>query len=88
MIFIILVIVLSMAITIVRAALGPTAYDRILAVNVFGTLTVVFIVLLSEFLQAYDYVDVALVYGLINFIATIALLKYFRYGSFNDKENE
>lgn len=73
-------IVIAMAIALVRAYLGPTIYDRILAVNLFGTITVLFISMFGFMTGRPDFLDIALVYALINFIATIAVLKFFEYG--------
>ncbi len=69
-----------MLLTLVRALLGPSLYDRILAINSFGTLTVLFIAAIGFLTGRPDFLDVALVYALINFIGTIALLKFFQYG--------
>ena len=69
-----------MAMALLRAYLGPTLYDRILAVNVFGTKTVLMIAVLGFLMGRPDFLDIALLYALINFIGTIAVLKFFRYG--------
>ena len=73
-------ILLTMALAIARALLGPTVYDRILAINMFGTKTVLFIALLAAVAGRGDYLDIALVYAMINFLGTVAVLKFFRYG--------
>lgn len=68
----------TMALALTRALLGPTVWDRIVAVNVFGTKTVLLVALIS-FVMGHDlFIDVALVYALINFIAIIAVLKLVR----------
>lgn len=69
-----------MALAISRALLGPTIYDRILAVNLFGTKTVLLIAVISVFAGRPDYLDIALVYALINFVSVIGVLRYFEYG--------
>jgi multicomponent Na+:H+ antiporter subunit F len=69
-------ILVVMAMALARALAGPTVYDRILAVNTFGTLTVALIAVLGFLTARPDFLDIALVYGLINFIATIAVTKY------------
>ena len=79
----IVVLLFNMALILWRAMRGPTAYDRLLAVNVFGTHTVLTIALLAFLNDDMAYLDMALLYGLINFIATIALLRYFKYRSFS-----
>lgn len=72
-------VLLTMLLALIRALLGPTVYDRLLAVNMFGTLTVL-IIALSGFLTGRpDFLDIALVYALINFIGTVAVLKFFEY---------
>lgn len=80
------VLLMGMAMLLVRAMRGPTAYDRILATNIFGTVTVLGIALLSGLDNSSMLLDVALLYGLINFTATIVLLRYFKYGSFDDRD--
>ena len=69
-----------MALAVARALFGPTIYDRILAVNLFGTKTVLLIAVMSVFAGRPDYLDIALVYALINFISIIGVLRYFEYG--------
>lgn len=73
-------LLLGMLLTLVRALLGSTVYDRILAVNVFGTITVLFLTVHGFFRGRPDFLDLALVYALINFIGTVAILKFFEYG--------
>ena len=74
-------IIVAMGLALIRAFIGPTLYDRILAVNMFGTKTVLIIAVLGFLMGRPDFLDIALVYALINFIGVIALLKYFKYGS-------
>ncbi len=71
-----LAILLIMALTLWRAVMGPTVYDRILAVNAFGTLTVLLIAVFGFLTERPEFLDIALVYALINFIGTIAVCKY------------
>lgn len=73
-------ILVSMALALVRALLGPTVYDRVLAVNTFGTKTVLLIAVLGFLTHRPEFLDLALAYALINFIGTIAVLKFFEYG--------
>ena len=81
-------ILMSMACVILRGIVGPSRYDRLLAANAFGTNVVVAIVLLSVLVDNMMFLDVALVYGLINFVSTIALLKYAKYGSFGQQARD
>jgi multicomponent Na+:H+ antiporter subunit F len=74
-------ILLTMALTLTRALRGPSLFDRILAVNMFGTSTVLGIAILGFVTDRPAFLDIALVYALISFITTIATLKYFEYGT-------
>ena len=73
-------LLVTMALALARGMLGPTVYDRILAINGFGTKTVLVIAVYGFFTARPDFLDIALVYALINFIGTIAVLKFFEYG--------
>ena len=73
-----LTIFLTMGLALARALLGPTVYDRIVAVNVFGTKTVLLVALITYLTGNSDLIDVALVYALINFIAIVTVLKLVR----------
>ena len=79
-----LLVVMSLA--LVRALLGPTVYDRILAVNVFGTKTVLMIAVICFAFGRPEFLDIALVYALINFVSVIGVLRYFEYRSANRAE--
>ncbi len=72
-------VLVTMALAIFRSIKGPTVYDRILAVNAFGTLTVVLISVYGFLSGRPDFLDLALVYALINFIGTIAVSKYVEF---------
>ena len=74
-------VVLAMALVLARAILGPTLYDRVLAVNSFGTKTVLLLGLVGFLTGRPDFLDIALLYALINFVGTIAILKFFRYAA-------
>lgn len=73
-------ILVSMALVVIRALLGPTVFDRILAVNTFGTKTVIMLAVIGFVTGRPDWVDLSLVFALINFIGTVAALKFFEYG--------
>ncbi len=74
-----LAVLVTMGMTLVRALLGPTIYDRVLAVNTFGTATALLIAVLGFLIGRPDFLDLALVYALINFIGTIAVLKFLKF---------
>lgn len=71
-----LAILIVMMLAIIRGMVGPTLYDRILAVNMFGTKTVLMIALLGFVMGRPEFLDIAIVYALINFISVIAVLRY------------
>lgn len=73
---------LALGLTLIRTLIGPTLYDRVLAVNSFGTKTVLLLGLLGFYMGRPDFLDLAILYALINFVATIAVLKFVRYRSF------
>lgn len=79
-------IVVGMALALARAVLGPTTYDRILAINAHGTKTVLLIAVIGFLSGRPDFLDLALVYALINFIGTLAALKFFKYGRLGDHQ--
>jgi len=68
----------AMALALIRALLGPTVYDRILAVNMFGTKTVLLLSVIAFLYGRPDFLDLALAYALINFIGVLAVLEFFR----------
>ncbi len=70
-------LLITMALTLWRALVGPTQFDRLLAVNSFGTKTVLLIAVYGFLTGRPDFLDIALVYALINFLGTIAVLKFF-----------
>ena len=71
-----LAILVVMMMAIIRAFMGPTTYDRVLAVNMFGTKTVLLISLLGFLMGRPEFLDIAIVYALINFISVIGVLRY------------
>lgn len=72
-------LLVAMAMALTRALLGPTVYDRILAVNALGTKTLLMIAVVGFLTQRPEFLDIALVYALINFISTIAVTKFVQY---------
>lgn len=77
-------ILAAMVLVMIRLVKGPTLYDRVLAVNSFGTHTVLLIGVVGFWNGRPDFLDIALLYALINFVGTIAVLKFFRYRAIGD----
>lgn len=81
-------LLIVMALALIRAFVGPTLYDRILAVNNFGTKTVLLIAVIGFLGGRPEFLDIAIVYALINFISVIAVLRFFEYASSRKIEEE
>lgn len=71
-----------------RALAGPTVFDRLLAANTIGTLAVLIIATHGFLAGRPEFLDLAIVYGLLNIVGTIAVLKFFRSGSLGDVDGE
>ena len=78
-------IVVTMALALFRATRGPTTFDRILALNMFGTGTVLLIAVVGFLFERPEWTDLAMIYGLCNFIGVLAVLRFSKYGSFDDE---
>ena len=71
-------IFITMGLALIRALLGPSVYDRVLAVNMFGTKTVLLLSVVAFLYGRPDFLDLALAYALINFIGVLAVLQFFQ----------
>ncbi|MDX1716775.1 MAG: monovalent cation/H+ antiporter complex subunit F [Anderseniella sp.] len=71
-------ILITMTLAVARGLMGPSIFDRVLAVNMFGTKTVLFLAVVSYLSGRPDFLDLALTYALINFIGVIAVLLFFQ----------
>ena len=81
-------LLVCMVMTLVRSIAGPTVFDRILALNSFGTKTVLLIAVIGFLTGRPDFLDLALVYALMNFIGTIAVMKFTRFGDLAGMEED
>ena len=73
-----LAILVTMALALLRALLGPSVYDRVLAVNMFGTKTALLLSVVAFLYGRPDFLDLALAYALINFVGVLAVLEFFQ----------
>jgi multicomponent Na+:H+ antiporter subunit F len=71
-------LIITMALALARAIIGPSVYDRVLAVNMLGTKTVLLLAVVAFMMGRPDFLDLALAYALINFIGVLAVLEFFR----------
>ncbi len=83
-------ILVTMGLSLYRAEVGPTWFDRILALNAFGTKTVLLIAVILFMIGRPDFLDLAMLYSLMSFIGTVAVLRFSKYGHFDviDQEHE
>jgi multicomponent Na+:H+ antiporter subunit F len=77
-------LLVALALMLARAVLGPTVFDRVLAMNTIGTLAVLLLAVLGFLTGRPEFLDLAIVYGLLNIVGTIAVLKFFRHGSLGE----
>ncbi|NIL96442.1 MAG: pH regulation protein F [Planctomycetales bacterium] len=81
-------IMVTMGLALIRATLGPTIFDRIVALNMFGTKTVLLIAVIGFLTGRPDFLDLALLYALLNFIGVVAVLRFSKYGHFAEPAAE
>ncbi|MDQ3025240.1 MAG: monovalent cation/H+ antiporter complex subunit F [Pseudomonadota bacterium] len=80
----ILALLATLALALARAFLGPTLFDRALAANAIGTVAMLLLALLEFLTGRPEFTDLALVYGLLNIVGTVAVLKFFRRGDLGE----
>lgn len=78
----------AMSLAVVRALLGPTAFDRLLAVNSIGTFAIMLLALIGFLTGRPEFLDLGITYALLNMIGTLAVLKFFRYGALGHDHRE
>lgn len=79
-----LALLTTLVLTLIRASMGPTVFDRAQAANTVGTISMLLLSVLGFLNGRPEFLDLAIVYGLLNVIGTIAVLKYFRQGDLGD----
>lgn len=83
-----LALLVTLALALARALAGPTVLDRLLAANTVGTLVLLLLAVIGFLTGRPEFLDLAIVYGLLNVVGTIAVLKFFRYGDLGDPGEE
>lgn len=76
-----LLLTLAMGVVLVRAVAGPTVHDRVLSVNTFGTTVVLWLCAFAVLNESAYVIDIATIYALMSFIATIAMLRFIEHES-------
>jgi multicomponent Na+:H+ antiporter subunit F len=79
-----LALLVTLALVIVRAIAGPSVFDRVLAGNSVGTIAMLLLAVIGFLTGRPEFLDLAITYGLLNTVGTIAVLKYFRQGDLGD----
>lgn len=79
-------VLITIVLAMIRAMLGPTVFDRVLALNMIGTKTVLLICVIGFLTGRTDFLDLALLYSLMNFIGMVALLRFSEFGSFGEEK--
>lgn len=78
-------LLVTIALLLVRALRGPTVFDRLLGANTIGTCAMLLLAVIGFLTGRPEFLDLALVYGLLNVLGTVAVLKYFRHGDLGDR---
>lgn len=79
----------ALVLVIGRALAGPTVFDRLLAGNTVGSLAVLLLAVVGFLTGRPEWLDIAITYGILNLIGTLAVLKFFRHGDLaHDVEDE
>ena len=81
-------VLVTILLALVRSFLGPTVFDRVLAANMVGTKTVVLIAVAGFLTGRPEWLDLAILYALMNFIGTIAVMKFTRFGDLAGMEDD
>lgn len=76
-----LAILAAMTLAIIRALIGPTVFDRVLAANSIGTSAIMLLAVVGFINGRPEWLDIGITYGLLNLIGTLAVLKFFRHGN-------
>ena len=83
-----LAILVALALAVVRALKGPTVFDRVLAGNAVGTSAIVLLAVMGFLTERPEFLDIGILYALLNIIATLAVLKFFRHGDLSHAAEE
>lgn len=81
-------LLIALSLALLRAFRGPTVFDRALAANTIGTIAVLLLAVIGFLSGRPDFLDLALVYGLLNVVGTIAVLKFFHIGDLGEPGDE
>ena len=77
----IVAVLIALVLAVARALLGPTVFDRLIATNAIGTGSILLLALFGFLTGRPDFLDIAILYALLNMVGTLAVLKFFRHGT-------
>ncbi len=83
-----LAVLVALTLGVIRALLGPTIFDRVLAANAIGVGAIMLLALIGFLTGRPAFLDIGILYALLNVIATLAVLKFFRYGDLSHPGGE
>jgi multicomponent Na+:H+ antiporter subunit F len=83
-----LAVLAAIALGLARGLLGPTLFDRVLAGNFIGTSAILLLALFGFMTNRPEFLDIGILYALLNIIATLAVLKFFRHGDLSQVDEE
>jgi multicomponent Na+:H+ antiporter subunit F len=83
-----LALLVTAMLALIRALAGPTLFDRAQAANTIGTVAMLLLAVIGFLTERPEFLDLAIVYGLLNVVGTIAVLKFFRYGDLGEPGDE
>lgn len=83
-----IIVITALILTLIRLFKGPTVFDRVVAANAIGTIALILIVLIGFLTARPEFLDIAITYGLLNIISTVAILKFFKQGNLSAGDDE
>lgn len=81
-------ILVALSLAVIRALLGPTVFDRALALNSIGTSAILLLAVFGFLTGRPEFMDIGILYALLNMVGMYAVLKYFRYGDLSHTGEE
>ncbi len=76
-----ILVMIMIFLSMIRALAGPTAPDRVVAINIITTYTLIIITLIARIYEQVYFLDIAMVYALMGFITTVGVAKYLEKGA-------
>ncbi|GAB4225440.1 MAG: monovalent cation/H+ antiporter complex subunit F [Methyloligellaceae bacterium] len=83
-----LAVLAALVLAVIRALRGPTVFDRVLAGNAMGTGAIMLLALVGFLTGRPEFLDIGILYALLNIIGTLAVLKFFRHGDLSHPGGE